>query len=81
VIVLQIVLNLSPYMINYLNSFSDVKASRATEFIVRQYMYACRGAEPIEESTVTYVKKQRVKPTHVMSQKVSQSQERQGAAK
>jgi hypothetical protein len=69
-------------VINYLNSFSDVKASQATEFIVRQYIYACRGAEPIEEPTVkTYVKKQRVKPTHVMSQKVSQSQERQGAAK
>jgi hypothetical protein len=61
---------LSPYVINYLNSFSDVNASQAAEFIIRQYMYICKRAQPIEEPIVNnHVEKQHIKPDPIRSAK------------
>lgn len=67
---MQIILNLSPYIINYLNSFADTNASQVTEFIVRQYIDAMRRAQPVEEPVVNNrVQRQRVKPTSVKPKK------------
>ena len=62
-------LNLSPYVIEFLNSFIDANSSQATERIVREYMAALRRSEPVETQTYPtsdYVEKQRVGiPTRV----------------
>jgi hypothetical protein len=69
---MHVVLNLSPYVIEFLNSFIDSNSSQATERIVREYIAALRRSEPVETQTYPtndYVVKQRVKPRPVRSQK------------
>jgi hypothetical protein len=39
---MQTTLNLSPYVINYLNSFADMNSSQVTESIIRQCIDASR---------------------------------------
>jgi hypothetical protein len=61
---MQIFLNLSPYIVNYLNSFVDLNASQVTESIIRQYVDASRRTQPtVAEPYVTErAEKQRVQP-------------------
>jgi hypothetical protein len=60
---MHVVLNLSPCVIEFLNSFIDANSSQATERIVREYIAALRRSEPVETQacpTSDYVEKPRV---------------------
>ena len=61
---MQIFLNLSPYIVNYLNSFVDTNASQVVESITRKYIDTSRRTQPtVAEPYVTErAEKQRVKP-------------------
>jgi len=62
---MQILLNLSPYIVNYLNSFVDMNASQVVESITRQYIDASRKVQSnVTEPYVTErAEKQRVRPS------------------
>jgi hypothetical protein len=61
---MQIVLNLSPYVVNYLNSFQDMNPSQVTESIVRQYINATRKVQSnvVDPYVTERAEKQRVQP-------------------
>jgi len=61
---MQILLNLSPYIVNYLNSFVDMNPSQVTESIVRQYIDATRKVQSatVEPYMTDSAERQRVQP-------------------
>ena len=61
---MQIALNLSPYVLNYINSFADMNSSQVVESIVRQYIDASRRTNSMVTDPYVSEKaeKQRVQP-------------------
>jgi hypothetical protein len=61
---MQIVLNLSPYIVSYLNSFVDMNASQVVESITRQYIDASRKVQSnvVDPYVTERAEKQRVQP-------------------
>jgi hypothetical protein len=57
---MQLVLNLSPYVVNYVNSFADMNGSQVVESIIRQYIDASRKAVTEEPYVTERIEKKRV---------------------
>lgn len=57
---MQTLLNLSPYVVNYLNSFADMNASQVVESIVRQYIVASRKVSIDDPHVSELIEKQRL---------------------
>jgi len=57
---MQTTLNLSPYIVNYINSFTDMNGSQVVESIVRQYIDATQKVPTDDPYTTERTEKQRV---------------------
>jgi hypothetical protein len=57
---MQTVVNLSPYVINYINGFADMNSSQVVESIVRQYIDASRSGATNDPYVTDKIEKQRL---------------------
>jgi hypothetical protein len=57
---MQTLLNLSPYVINYVNGFADMNASQVVESILRQYIEASRSISTVDPYVTDKIEKQRI---------------------